>query len=65
MLLWSSAAAAPLLRSAQRRAAIDRYLPAAGRSAANPPHADAAVDRWDRQIGRQTEGQTDGHRTVT
>jgi len=29
----------------------------AGRSAANPPHAAAAVDRWDRQ--------TDVHRSVT
>jgi len=26
----------------------------AGRSAANPPHAAAAVDRWDRQIDRRT-----------
>jgi len=28
--------------------------------AANPPHAAAAVDRWD----RQTDRQSDGHRTV-
>ena len=30
-------------------AAIDRYLLPAGPAAANPPHAAAAVDRWDRQ----------------
>ena len=36
--------------------AIDRYLLSAGRSAANPQHAAAAVDRWN----RQTDGQTDG-----
>ena len=29
-------------------AAVDRYLPPAGRSAANPSHP-AAVDRWDRR----------------
>ena len=33
----------------ERRAAIDRYLLPAGRSAANPPHAAAAVDQWDGQ----------------
>ena len=33
----------------------------AGHTAANPPHAAAAVDRRDRQTYRQT----DGHRTVT
>ena len=49
------AAAAPLLLGAGR-AAIDRYLLPAGRTAANPPHAAAAVDSWDRQ--------RDGHRTV-
>jgi len=38
-------------------AAVGRYLLPAGPTAANPPHAAAAVDRWDRQ--------TDGHRTVT
>ena len=41
-----------------RRAAVDRYLLPAGRSAANPPHAAAAIDRWDRHT-------TDGHRTHT
>ena len=30
-------------------AAIDRYFLPAGRSAANPPAAVAAVDRWDRR----------------
>jgi len=35
------------------RAAIDRYLLAAGSTAANPPHAAAAVGRW-------TDWQTDG-----
>ena len=38
-----------------RRAAIDRYRQPAGPTAANPPHAAAAVDRWD----RQTDGRTD------
>jgi len=38
------------------RAAIDRYRLLAGPTAANPPHAVAAVDRRDRQ--------TDGRRTV-
>jgi len=33
---------------------IDRYLLPAGRSAANPPHAEAAVERRD----RQTDGRT-------
>jgi len=36
------------------RAAIDRYLLPAGPTAANPPHAAAAVDNWG-----QTDGQTD------
>jgi len=37
------------------------YILSAGPTEANPPHAAAAVDSWD----RQTDGQTDGHRTVT
>ena len=37
--------------------AVNRYLLLAGRSAPNPPHAAAAVDRWDRQ--------TDGRSTVS
>ena len=41
--------------------AIDRYLLRAGRSLANPPHAAAAVERWD----RQTDRRPDGHSTVT
>jgi len=36
------------------RAEIDRYLLPAGPTAANPPHAGAAVDKWD----RQTDGRT-------
>jgi len=40
--------AAPLLLDAGR-AAIDRYLLHAGPTAANPPHAAAAVDTWNRQ----------------
>jgi len=42
-------------------AAVDRCLLPARGSAANPPAAVAAVDRWD----RETEGQTDGRPTVT
>jgi len=41
-------------------AAIDRYLLPAGRSAANPPAAVSAVDRWD----RRTDIYTDGRLTV-
>ena len=44
-----------------RRAAIDRHLLSARRSAANPPQAAAATDRWD----RQTDGRTDGRATVS
>ena len=33
-------------------AAVDRYLLPAGRSAANPPHVAAAVNRWDRRSNR-------------
>ena len=36
-------------------AVIDRYLLPAGRSAADPPAAVVAVDRWD----RETDGRTD------
>ena len=51
------AAAAPCCYGASaagRRTPSDRYLPPAGRAAANLPHAAAAVDRWD----RRTEGRT-------
>jgi len=48
------AAAAPLLLRAGR-AAIDRYLLPAGSTAANPPHAAAAVDNWDIQTERRTD----------
>ena len=56
--------AAERLRAAVRRCclapvAVDRYLLPAGRPAANPPHAAAAVDRWDRQTDRRTHT---GHR---
>jgi len=34
--------------------AVDRYLLPARRSAANPPHAEADVERW------ETDGRTDG-----
>ena len=45
--------------AAERRAAAplllgDRYVLPAKHSAANPPHAAAAVERWD----RQTDGRT-------
>jgi len=48
-------------------AAVDRYLLPAGPTAANPPYAAAAVDRWDRQTDTRTETdrQTDVRRTVT
>jgi len=56
MTLPASAAerrsAAPLLLSAG--ACYRSISPAAGRSAANPPHAAVAVDRWDRQMDRRT-----------
>jgi len=42
-------------------AVVDRYLLPTGRSAANPPAAAAAVDRWD---GR-TDGRTVGCSTVS
>jgi len=47
-------AAAPLLLTAGR-AAIDRYLLPAGRTAANPRQRSAAGELWD----RQTDGRTD------
>jgi len=46
-------------------AAVDQYLLPTGRSAANPLHAAAAVDRCDRQTDKPTDGQTDGRSTVT
>ena len=42
-------AAAPLLLNASACALMYQCLLPARRSAANPPHAAAAVDRWDRQ----------------
>jgi len=49
--------------AAERRAAVraDRYHLPAGPTAANPPPAATSSDRWT----GQTDGQTDGHRTVT
>ena len=44
-------------RSAPAAAAIDRYILLTWRSAASPPAAVAAVNRWDRH--------TDGRQTVT
>ena len=44
-------------------AVVDRYLLSAGRSAANPPHAAAAIDRRDRQTNRRRDGRTDGRTT--
>jgi len=46
----------PFLPPNQQRQSTEGTLPA-GHSAANPPAAAAAVDRWDRQ--------TDGHPTVS
>ena len=51
--LLASAAAAPLLLRAGH-AAIDQYLLPAGPTAANPPHAAAAVNSGDGQTVRRT-----------
>ena len=50
-ILPASAAECRTAVAAERRAppAIDRFLLPTGRSAANPQHAAAAVDRWHRQ----------------
>ena len=56
-------AVAPLLPSAgvccTAPAAVDRYLLPTWRSAANPPHAAAVVDRRDRRTDGETDRQTD------
>jgi len=44
-----------LLLGAQRRPAINRYLLPAGRLAANPQHAAAAVDKWTKLTDRRTD----------
>ena len=45
-------------RRAAAPAAVDRYVLRAERSAAKPPpHAAAAVERWDRQTDRQTDAR--------
>jgi len=49
------AATARLLRGAQHQAEFDRHLLPAWRTAANPPHAAAAVDILDRHTGRRTD----------
>jgi len=48
--------AAAWLQLTAGRAAIDRYLLAAGPTAANPQLQRAAV-RWDRQTDRRTDGR--------
>jgi len=48
------AAAAPLLLGAGH-ATIDRYLLPDGPTAANPPHAAAAADSWDRQTDKRMD----------
>jgi len=55
--LLAARRAAAWLRLTAGRAAIDRYLLAAGPTAANPQLQRAAV-RWDRQTDRQTDGRT-------
>ena len=59
MTLLAFAAAAPLLLGAGH-AAVDRYLLTAASTAANPPHAAAAVNvsSWDRQVVGQTDRRT-------
>ena len=44
-------------------AAVDRYLLPAGRPAANPLHASAALDKW-YIPGRRTDRRTDGRTPV-
>ena len=51
----------PGSKAVKRSLLLLLYLLPAGRSAANPPHAAAAVDQWDRQTG----GRTDGRQTVS
>ena len=55
------AAAVPLLLSAS--ACYQIYLLTTGCSAANPLHAAAAIDQWDRQLDGWMDGQIDGHLT--
>ena len=54
--------AAALLLLGAGAPAVDRYDLPAGRSAANPPHAAAAVERWDQRTDGRTDGWTDAHR---
>ena len=50
-------AAAPLLLGMPAPAAVDRHLLPARRSAANPPHAAQAVERWDREADGRTDAR--------
>jgi len=59
LLLWTWIEKRPRLLQT-RCAAIDRYRMSAGPTAANPPHAAAGVDRWD----RQTDGRVAVSRTL-
>ena len=43
--------------AAERRCNAPAYMPT-GRSAANPPAAVAAIDRWQRKTDGQTDGRT-------
>ena len=55
------------VRRSDVRAAVDRYLLPAGRPAANPLHASAALDKWyipGRRTDRRTDGRTDGRTPV-
>ena len=61
-MCWASSVGYPLPADATRTglcitapAAVDRYILPTGRSAANPPAAVAAVDRWDRQTDERTD----------
>ena len=59
-LLAFATAHTVLLHAVLRRlaaAAIDRYLPPAEPTAANPPHAAAAVNSWDRQTDRRADAR--------
>jgi len=47
-------AAAPLLLAPAGCHPVDQCLLSTWRSPVNPPHAAAAVDRWDRQTDRRT-----------
>jgi len=57
-VLWRCCCWAPAI--------VDRHLPRAGPTAANPPHSSAAAqDGTNRQTDGQSDERTDGHRIVT